>query len=236
MDKEFERFHSKADRFSYSIALPSAGISDAVLSKIGRSGKIRLEYRNIGLTNAHPSSTIEPVLMAIIGMLRRCLQSLKASLQSSMHVRTTCTSFSTAARNEMERSMSSALASTYSPRHLCHQCSPRCAYLARQNGVAAPMVQQALRPVRSMDGRASAPSNTTSFGASQGNDSVRSCRYGPCVCASRPEAPPVPLPTPRVLCVRGSTRTCTCTNGLKGAQVTSVQRSSFETERLDVMW
>ena len=44
MDAEFDRFHSKADRFSFSVALPSAGISDAVLGKLGRSGQIRLEY------------------------------------------------------------------------------------------------------------------------------------------------------------------------------------------------
>ena len=43
MDAEFDRFHSKADRFSFSIALQSASISDAVLRKLGRSGTIRLE-------------------------------------------------------------------------------------------------------------------------------------------------------------------------------------------------
>ena len=45
MEEEFKRFHSKADRFSYAVALPSAGISDEVLGKLGRSGKIRLEYQ-----------------------------------------------------------------------------------------------------------------------------------------------------------------------------------------------
>ena len=43
MDAEFDRFHSKADRLSFSVALPSAGISNTVLGKLGRSGRTRLE-------------------------------------------------------------------------------------------------------------------------------------------------------------------------------------------------
>ena len=43
MDAEFDRFHSKAHRLSFSVALPFAGVSDTVLGKLGRSGRTRLE-------------------------------------------------------------------------------------------------------------------------------------------------------------------------------------------------